>query len=73
MSSPSENQAIRVLLVDDDPVVLKVYEKELSNRGFKIERAMDGIEALRALRNRAYKMAVECTMTGTGARWRWVC
>jgi DNA-binding response OmpR family regulator len=51
MSSPGENQVIRVLLVDDDPVVLKVYEKELSNRGFKIERAMDGIEALRALRN----------------------
>jgi CheY-like chemotaxis protein len=51
MSGPSANQAIRVLLVDDDPVVLKVYEKELSNRGFKIERAMDGIEAMKALRN----------------------
>ena len=50
MSSPGENQAVRVLLVDDDPVVLKVYERELSNRGFKIERAMDGIEAMRALR-----------------------
>jgi CheY-like chemotaxis protein len=37
--------------VDDDPVVLRVYEKELSNRGFKIERAMDGIEAMKALRS----------------------
>jgi CheY-like chemotaxis protein len=50
MPSPGEKQVTRVLLVDDDPVVLKVYEKELTNQGFKIARAMDGLEALKAVR-----------------------
>jgi CheY-like chemotaxis protein len=50
MSGPGESQTTRILLVDDDLVIQRVYEKELSARGFKVERALDGIAAMRALR-----------------------
>ncbi len=43
-------QATRVLLVDDDPVVLKLYQEGLSQRGLQVVTAADGLAAVKALR-----------------------
>jgi DNA-binding response OmpR family regulator len=39
-----------ILLVDDDPLVLKLYRDGLSRQGFGVETAADGVAALRAVR-----------------------
>jgi CheY-like chemotaxis protein len=40
----------RVLLVDDDPVVLKSYKDVLARQGFQVDTASDGLLATKALR-----------------------
>ncbi|MGH7968485.1 MAG: response regulator [Limisphaerales bacterium] len=40
----------RVLLVDDDPVITRIYQVGLSRRGFQVDSARDGLEAIKALR-----------------------
>jgi len=40
----------RILLVDDDPFVLKVYQDALARKGFEVETAGDGLCAMRLLR-----------------------
>src|SRR2546426_12628259 len=39
----------RILLVDDDPLVLRIYEQSLSRCGFKVKTAEDGLAAIKAL------------------------
>jgi CheY-like chemotaxis protein len=39
----------RILLVDDDPIVLRMYEKELSQQGVQVNTAGDGLAAITAL------------------------
>jgi CheY-like chemotaxis protein len=41
---------ISILLVDDDPLVLRIYEGRLSQLGAHVETAADGIAAIQALR-----------------------
>jgi CheY-like chemotaxis protein len=41
----------RVLFVDDDPVVLLLYQKGLSQLGFEVSTANDGVVALKSLQN----------------------
>ena len=41
----------RVLLVDDDPLVLRIYREALSRHGFEVVTADDGVAAVRSLRN----------------------
>ena len=36
----------KVLVVDDDPMVIKMLEKILSNQGFEVAVASDGLEAM---------------------------
>lgn len=40
----------QVLLVDDDPVALRIYRDGLSRQGFEVKTAADGLSALQALR-----------------------
>jgi CheY-like chemotaxis protein len=40
----------RVLLVDDDPIALRIYRDGLSRQGFDVKTAADGLSALQALR-----------------------
>ena len=40
----------RILLVDDDLLVLKIYKDGLSRRGFEVEAVSDGVVALQSLR-----------------------
>lgn len=39
-----------VLLVDDDPLILRIYEASLAAQGFRVETAADGLAAMKALR-----------------------
>ena len=41
----------KVLLVDDDPLVIRIYAEGLGKRGFQVESAGDGLEAVKALRS----------------------
>ena len=43
---------INILLVDDDPLILRVYQGKLSKLGAGIETAVDGLAAIQALRAR---------------------
>lgn len=40
----------RVLLVDDDPIVLQIYRDGLTRQGFEVKTGSDGLTALQALR-----------------------
>ncbi len=39
-----------ILLVDDDPLVLRLYQEGLTNQGVRVEAASDGVAAIQALR-----------------------
>jgi DNA-binding response OmpR family regulator len=45
----SENDATRVLLVEDDPAVRRILALQLETRGFAVRSAADGAEGFRAL------------------------
>ncbi len=40
---------MKILLVDDDPLILRTYGDGLRSRGFQVERAEDGLEAAKIL------------------------
>src|ERR1043166_1793230 len=40
----------RILFVDDDPIVVRIYQEALSRRGFQVDVAQDGLAATKALR-----------------------
>jgi CheY-like chemotaxis protein len=40
----------RILLVDDDPLVRRLYQEGLSQQGARVDTAADGVEAIQALR-----------------------
>jgi sigma-B regulation protein RsbU (phosphoserine phosphatase) len=42
-----DSEPTRVLLVEDDPVSLKIFKKRISGGGFMVETASDGIEGMR--------------------------
>lgn len=44
-----QNQKV-VLLVDDDPLIIRVYQKKLTADGYKVNTAADGEEALSRIR-----------------------
>ena len=56
MAEPRE--AIRLLLVDDEVGYLEVLSKRLTHRGFKVTAASSGEEAIRAVRNWDFDLAV---------------
>jgi DNA-binding response OmpR family regulator len=51
-------EPVRLLLVDDEVGYLEVLSKRLSRRGFEVTAARSGAEAIRALRDRDYDLAV---------------
>lgn len=44
----------RVLVVDDDPVIAKSFDRVLTSKGYAVITAGDGEEALRKLKNESY-------------------
>lgn len=45
------NAPKRVLVVDDDPKILKALDQALQQEGYEVHRAADGLEALRMVRD----------------------
>ena len=43
--------ARRVLLVDDDPIIVRIYQNGLTRLGFKVTAAVNGLAAMQALRD----------------------
>lgn len=52
------NATVRLLLVDDEIGYLEVLSKRLTRRGYKITTASSGTEAIRALRQWEFDLAV---------------
>jgi CheY-like chemotaxis protein len=50
ITPPAKSSAKKILLVDDDAVILAVYGKRLALSGFTVTTAADGLKALDALR-----------------------
>ena len=53
-----ETDSKRLLLVDDEVGYLDVLAKRLTHRGFEVTTASSGAEAIRALRNWEFDLAV---------------
>jgi DNA-binding response OmpR family regulator len=51
-------EPVRLLLVDDEVGYLEVLSKRLRRRGFEVTAARSGAEAIRALRDRDFEVAV---------------
>jgi DNA-binding response OmpR family regulator len=49
---------VRVLLVDDEPAVRLTVAKQLHRRGWRVDKVMDGDEALSASSNVAYDAVI---------------
>jgi two-component system alkaline phosphatase synthesis response regulator PhoP len=49
---------VRILLVDDEPQILKIYGEMLEGSGFRIATATDGKEALRLYREGGFDLLV---------------
>jgi CheY-like chemotaxis protein len=55
----------RVLVVDDNPINLRLAERMLSKQGCTVTRASDGHEALELVRNAAFELVLmDCNMPG---------
>lgn len=52
------NAPVRLLLVDDEVGYLEVLSKRLTRRGYKVTTASSGTEAIRALRQWEFDLAV---------------
>ena len=51
-------QGNKLLLVDDDPAVLRAYRKALSSRGWDVQTASDGAQAIERLRGETFDVIV---------------
>lgn len=57
----------RVLLVDDDAVLLRAYKRVLTQEGWAVETALDGLEASQRLQEGAFEVIVsDINMPGYG-------
>ena len=54
----ADAKPVRLLLVDDEVGYLEVLSKRLGRRGFEVTAARSGAEAIRALRDRDFDLAV---------------
>ena len=48
----------RILIVDDEPGIIKFLQVNLENRGFEVLAAMDGVEALKIIERRAPNLVI---------------
>ncbi len=67
MGATVGNEARRVLVVDDEPGVLRMYKMALTTRGFAVEEARDGREAMERLTAGSFDVIVtDVNMPGYG-------
>jgi CheY-like chemotaxis protein len=50
IQQPQKARSKLILVVDDDAMYLKLVNKALSNRGYQVHEARDGVEAIRIAR-----------------------
>jgi EAL domain-containing protein (putative c-di-GMP-specific phosphodiesterase class I) len=63
----SQVDETRLLLVDDDPAVLRIHESVLSRQGWTVETARDGLEAKEAVQRRTFDVIIsDINMPGYG-------
>ena len=55
--SPS-NDEVRILIVDDDPIVLQVMENFVASAGYYFASAGDGLEALAKMRKESFAIVI---------------
>lgn len=46
----------KILLVEDDPFLIDIYQKKLKDSGFKVEVAEDGEKALQILKEKSFDL-----------------
>jgi len=46
----------KILLVEDDPFLIDIYQKKLKDSGFKVEVAKDGEKALEILKEKSFDL-----------------
>jgi len=46
----------KILLVEDDPFLIDIYQKKLKDSGFKVEVVKDGEKALKALKEKSFDL-----------------
>ena len=46
----------KILLVEDDPFLIDIYQKKLKDSGFKVEVAEDGEKALEILKEKSFDL-----------------
>ena len=59
-------QALKVLVVDDDPVTRSLLSKKLQKAGYDPETAEDGVEAIRMIANQVYDVVLTDLMMPGG-------
>jgi EAL domain-containing protein (putative c-di-GMP-specific phosphodiesterase class I)/CheY-like chemotaxis protein len=63
----SKYEGVRVLVVDDDPSILRASEAVLKRQGWIVETARDGLDARKRLQNGAFDVVVsDVNMPGYG-------
>src|SRR5580658_2244403 len=66
-SKPVTRNTTRVLLVDDEPSIRRMFKTALANYGFETEEASDGREALRRIARTPFDVIVsDINMPGQG-------
>ena len=55
MSSPKKK---KILLVEDDPLIIKIYSSRLEQDGFEVEVASRGNEVMRKLKEQKYDLVL---------------
>ncbi len=67
MEDENVSEAQTVLVVDDDPQILKLVRVNLAARGYRVREASNGIEALSAFRHEAFDLVIlDLVMPGMG-------
>ena len=49
---------LRILFVDDDPSLNQLSEKVLTERGYRVDVALDGLAALTKMKSQTYDVAI---------------
>jgi EAL domain-containing protein (putative c-di-GMP-specific phosphodiesterase class I) len=58
LHSPPRAQRGRLLLVDDDPLIVRSYTRMLGNEGYEVDTCYDGEAAAEAVRAQAYDVVI---------------
>lgn len=53
---PTEKQGAKILMVEDDELLVKMYSTKLSMENFNVDKALDGEEAIKKLESNDYSL-----------------